>query len=319
MKINNMRNYNLDNALHHNFLPGRPSPESLSSSLAKGFHPLPRGEGNAALNASPQNTPSFGANPLQSLGRAFEFDGFNFSLSGLLLILYGATIIPRYVKARDKDEKREILIRDITTLTTLIFARRSIQNVVSRMCSKASGLALHTKPENHSGSLKKIYNYLRPERGIQPLTSEQIIAKYSKIQDYKNGLVDFGDFVIKQGGDIKKALCTDKNIAQHLKSMHTKWKPGGDFESAGSDEIMNMIRHFHKNRENDYAQIIEILKNPNNELVKKAKFMNSTFDFLTTLVFVPAILGVFLSYFNETLTKRLYLGKSGRTKSGSYH
>ena len=55
--------------------------------------------------------------------------------------------------------------------------------------ARISGLALNAKPEDHNKSIfHKIKNYFTAGAGIDVLTSEQIVSKYSNIEDYKNGI-----------------------------------------------------------------------------------------------------------------------------------
>ncbi len=264
-------------------------------------------------NSTPNTNVNFGANPnaLRKVGKAFEFDKFNFSHYGLMAICYGAVILPRYFQSRDPDEKREVIVRDVITVTAIIFARRSLQNVFSKVCSNVTGFALHTKPKNHNGFYQKAYNYLRPHKGINILSSEQIASKYGNIHEYKNGIVDFCEFISKNDGDVKKVLSYDKNIKKNVIDLYKTWSSpnkNGNFDEATSRELVLMLKDKNKmgKDQNKYIKNIEnILSNPNeNSLVHHAKVLNSSFDFVTTFGLVPLMLGYFIPKFNENVTKK---------------
>ena len=257
------------------------------------------------------NNITFKASP-KTLGakvmKAFEFDEFNFSTAGLCGICYGAVFGVRYLKSRDEMEKKEILRRDLATITAIIFGRRAVQNIVSRLCTKKTGLALHIKPENHKKTLQKVFNYLRPDKGIKVLSSSEITEKYSNIHQYKNGIVGFAKFITKEGGDIKKVLTTDKQLAKNLQNVYSDWQKINkkNYEMATSQDIYDMlvdVTSKDKNNKN-IKEMEEFFKNKDNTLVKKAKSLNSTFDFLTTFGFIPVVLGFVLPYFNEQATKK---------------
>ncbi len=282
---------------------------------------------NTPKAASASNNVSFGLSVsgkdiLHKIGKAYEFDKFNFSLIGLMTICYGAVEATRYAKSRDDVERRDILIRDTLTISTIIFGRRAIQNIVSRLCSKATGFALHTKPENHSGTWQKVYNYLRPEKGIKPLSSEEIVAKYGNIHHYKNGILDFCDFITTQGGDVKKVLSYDDKIKKHMSNAYNEWvqlcpatskRQHNSFEKAEPTEIVDMLKFLNKPGESQNKNIKAIEDNlaniKNNKLIQKARFMNSGFDFLTTFVVVPITLGWITPSINEYITKHFYMKK----------
>jgi len=254
--------------------------------------------------------------------KALEFDKSNFSTAGLCTVCYLAVFAPRYIKSRDDSERREILVRDLPTITTIIFGRRILQNIVSQIYTKTTGLALHIKPEKHETPLQKIFNYLRPDKGIKVLSSSEITEKYSNVHLNKNGLADFADFITQQGGNIKKVLSSNKELKTHLQTAYQQFNPDGNFEKAGPAEIADMLRKINKKNapKNSEIQAIEnILKTPDNILVRRAKRINSTFDFLATLVFIPLILGLLLPRINECITKSHYKkqkDKVDKTKSG---
>ena len=264
---------------------------------------------------------SFGASPssvISKVGKSLEFNGFNFSTAGLGIVTYGAVLAPRYFKARDKYERREILFRDFTTITTILFARRAIQNIAARIYAKKTGLVLSLKPANHEGLVQKVFNYLRPDKGIQILSSAQLEEKYTNLHNCKNGLADFAQFLKEQGGDVKKVLTSDKTLKQNLETAYNSWKPSSskktNFASADAQEITNMLKDLSGKKNKGIQGIENFFKDTKNSVVTRAKSVNANLDFLIMLGIVPAVLGVGLPCINERLTKNS-LGAASQKKS----
>src|SRR5574344_994524 len=75
-----------------------------------------------------------------------EYDGFSMSMTSMMILLYGATIVPRYINATDKYDRREILTRDFLSITSILFAAKAWNKGFSRIFSKASGFVLNKVP-----------------------------------------------------------------------------------------------------------------------------------------------------------------------------
>lgn len=261
----------------------------------------------------------FGIAPKTLVGKTLkniEFNSFNFSTFGLGIVTYGAVLCPRYFKSRDKHERREVLLRDAATITTILFGRRAIQNVVSKLCAKKTGLVLAIKPQV-KGKIKQIFNYLRPDNGVHILTSSQVDEMYTHIDQCKNGLADFADFITTQGGDIKKVLTSEDKLKKNLQFAYDSWKSAtkkAKLEDASALDIRDMIKELKKNDHNNIyvKEIEEFFNNPQNSLARRAKAMNANFDFLTMLMIIPAIMGVFLPVLNEQITKKALGGQNNK-------
>jgi len=266
---------------------------------------------NNSANISPsmKKQPSFGSSFTEKIGRnvlssdtfkkvagKFEYDKFSMSLTSLLVLLYGATIVPRYVQATDKHDKREILTRDMLSITAILFGAKALAKGFSQVFSKISGLVLNNKPINHTKPLNKLFNYLRPKQGVKLLTSQELTAKYSNIKGYPNGIFDFFKFIEGQKGDLGKVLAADKGVRANAKIIL-----GKDVRKATVQEIKDGFAKAEGSKE--LENIYEILEKPDNKLVKKAKTMNSAFDFLATVLLVPGFM-IWLEKYNEKVTKR---------------
>ena len=274
---------------------------------------------NSKINAVQikNNNPSFGSlktlgdkivksNTLQKVGKAFEFDGYNMPFASLATVCFGGVLLPRMITARDENEYKEVFVRDFTTIVVLLFCRKAIQNVVSKACSKLSGLALLKYPDKHQGFLKQAYNYLRPEKGVSALSSSDLKSKYTNIDKFNNGIVDFCQFVKKSGGDVAKLFKSDKNIAKAAGDAYKAANVGGDFATASSDKIIDAFTKLQNQKSSALNGVYDYFKNDKNGIVKKARVMNSSFDFVATFLLVPGFLGYALPQLMEKDIKNKY-------------
>ena len=257
---------------------------------------------------------------LAKFAKTFEFSNYTMPLASLCTVLYGATVLPRYIQADDKHDRREILTRDVTSITAILFGEGILSKLISRVSAKLSGFALMMKPEKHEGFGKKLLNYLIPGRGLNLLDSSQIKAHYSNIDEYKNGINDFLTFIKKQGGDIKKILSYNKDVKAKTEEIL-----GKTIKEATESEISTAFETAEKSlkeikktvsKENlstalaemkgpkQLEEIYEVFRNGKNSFVKKAKTMNSSFKFLSIVLLVPAFM-IWIQKFNEKMTKKI--------------
>lgn len=244
-------------------------------------------------------------------GFAKNMEAKNFSLSPLSLValLYGATIVPRYIQAYDKHDRREILLRDTISISALLYLSSSLNKGFSKLMSGISGFALSLKPKDETGKAKnlgnaisKAWGYFNPLKGLEVLNSEKIVAKYSNVDKYKNGIVDFIDFIQDEGGDIKQVLSKDPTIKAHADKI-----VGADIKSVDAGKIREAFDAAKKVGHSGHESldgIYQVLKNTDNKLVSHAKTMNSAFGFLSTVLLVPAFM-IWIQRFNEKLTKKI--------------
>jgi len=273
-----------------------------------------------------KNQPSFGAGfpgstlcqkIAQKTGESISKGGFLKSLAGkmeahahvlsplsLVALLYGATIIPRYIQAYDKHDKREILLRDTVSITALLYFAESLKRGFSRFCEQRSGFALNFKPTNDKGGkqeykniFSKAWGYLNPLKGLSVMNTEQLKAKYSTIENYKDGFEGFANFIKDQGGKLNKVLHYDKEIRGHATAII-----GKDVINASHGDI---VEGFAKSKNSEaLAEFFKALGKNDNALVTKARKMNSYFGFFSTFIAVPAFM-VWIQRYNENLTKKI--------------
>ena len=135
---------------------------------------------------------------LKKISDKFEFDGATMSMPGMLSLLFGFCLPPRLINAQSNTDRKEILMRDMTSFIAILFGAKAINRVFSDAFAKISGLALNIKPSDHNDNIfKKIWHYVYPTGGVQVLDSDRIVANYSNVNSFKDGINDLFKFVDK--------------------------------------------------------------------------------------------------------------------------
>ena len=137
---------------------------------------------------------AFGANPSgfwRKLNQQLEYSGVS-----MPVLVLG-------IKARDNTERAEIIQRDVITILVMMMGSFSLRNIMSALSAKKSGYALLAG--NHKANpFVKTLNLFNPLGSTNILSSSQLVSKYSKINDYKEGFYGFSKFLNDNGGDAKK-------------------------------------------------------------------------------------------------------------------
>ena len=232
--------------------------------------------------------------------KIFEFNGASMSVPAMLTLLFGFCLPPRYVNAKSDKERKEILVRDISSFVAILFGAKALSRGFSDMFAKISGLALNVKPKNHSdGLFQKIKNYFTAGAGVEVLSSEQIVSKYSDLSGYKDGINGFFKFLQENGGNVKKVLKLDKKVKENADAILQHFK-NKSLKEATLEEIDDAFRKAKGSiaLENIYS----IFSSKDNKFINRAKTYNSAFGFASTLVLVPAFM-MWLARYCEKMTK----------------
>lgn len=233
----------------------------------------------------------------------FEFNGASMSVPAMMALLFGFCFPPRYMNAKSDHERKEIVFRDLLSFGAILFGAKALSRATSKMFSKLSGLALNTKPADHGKSfINKLKNYFSPGAGIDVLTSDRIVSKYSKVDGYKGGIIGFFDFIKENGGNVKKLLHLDKNVRANAETiLEQSFGKTKTMKTASEKEILDA---FKKAEGTDALKnIYKAFEKPNNKFVNIAKTCNSAFGFLSTLVLVPAFM-IWVARTCENMTKQ---------------
>ena len=275
---------------------------------------------------------------LSKTNKFLQGESYNPGRGAYYLLMGGFVIAPRLIKAREPDEFREILTRDTTTVLTILFAMKALQSGMCTAAQKTAGITLVKDTVGKSANkLKRLGGYFNPEGGIIPLSSEEIIAKYSRFSD-KESFVKALETLDAEGGSVSKMfnIETKNGIFGKIKGMFSSKKNetpllnaakkmfGDDFASKSNEELIKAVKNIDGGEAlegladvigskaagyND--QVIKgVLTDKSNPVTNYARGIAAKFNTLS-LGITAGFLGFGLSKFNELFTAKQHLNKPG--------
>lgn len=239
----------------------------------------------------------------------FEMDEINLAYPAFVAVICFFVEFPRLLMARDKDERRDILIRDTTTIATILLAKDALKAFAAKIFSKKNGLALvHEAKDKTRNVFKKVIDYLNPRGGVTAYSTDFLRMKYANIHNNKNGVADFAQFVNENGGDIKKLLTSDKKIKETMENIFVAaGKTKEEFNNLDAKGLEIAIKDMNPKSEL-FKPLYEIMKSDSNPILRNATLINSSFDF-SALIAVCAFLGFGLPFLNDKITSARYKNK----------
>ena len=232
----------------------------------------------------------------------FELNGPIMSANAMTTLLFGFCIPPRLANAQDKYDYGEIVVRDMTAFTALLFGAKALSRVFSDVFSNITGLALNKKNMDGHNTLHKVIDYLNPnDTHHSVLSRKQLTSKYTHLEDYKGGVNGFMEFIESSGGDVKKAFSCDKKIQASVDEILKSFN-GKSFKDATSKEIKEVLKKANAQKTDSIKKFYSLF-HENNGLLNKARTCNSSFGFLSTIVLVPGLI-IWLTDFCEKMTEK---------------
>lgn len=191
------------------------------------------------------------------------------------LFLLGA----RFIEARDNDERREILTRDIPAIAVSGVGALLLNNPVGRLITKKSGIPISFKDG-------KALNFA---------TQKQVKDWYSNLSTMKNPLETLSEMVERNGGNIQKVM-KKFGFENEMKAIS---------DSTKNVDVIAAIKDAKNNKPAAFEALENLLKNvkADNKVVKFAKSSQAAVK-LSCLAVTAAFLGYFLPRLNIIITKK---------------
>lgn len=238
----------------------------------------------------------------KSISDIFELNGPIISGAAMPVLLYGFCIPPRLQHAQDKYDYGEIVVRDMTAFTALLFGAKALARLFSDGFTKITGLALNHKNMEGRNAFKKVFDYLNPNDSRHSvLSSKQLNSKYTNIHEYKGRVNGFMDFIEQSGGNIKKAFAQDKNVKETIEQILKDFN-GKSFKDASVKDVKEALKIADKNNTDLMKKFYKLFEGDNG-LLRKAKTCNSAFGFFSTIVLVPGLI-IWLTDFCAKMTEK---------------
>lgn len=241
------------------------------------------------------------------LARNLEFNGNNFTPALMTVLATGGLLGPRIktavkrapedpvTKKKDYSEVPEILTRDITSTAAVTFGVPMISKALVSSYENASGYVLQNHPEKEFKGVRKVLDFLNPFSGINPYNLKDLNAIYSKV-DSKDKLSTFANYIDTNNGSLAKIFNTTKEGKNVFEAhgLNLKELAKNKDRKAANQTIMNLA----ESSEEFANKLIDLLKPAKkghaNNIVKRARTLNSITSFAATVALVPAFLGIVL-------------------------
>ena len=270
----------------------------------------------------------------EKFNELFEYMGINFSKTMFACLSLFGLLLPRGKKALDRaqvdengkkdlSELKEILLRDTVSSLSVVFAVPILTKVFVNSYEGKLGFVLTNKGSEGKSAFKKFLDVINPYSNLEVLSLADLDAIYGNI-DSKAKLMNFAEFINKNGGDLEKILSKSENV----KEMFNE-------KTFTLDSIKNLTKQ-EKNR-----RIIELFKNieasdpkAKNELISKVmkgsgniksnkiaqmvRGLNSLPGLISTFIISPVLLGVLipkLTYSNTRKAQEKILNESKKSVS----
>ncbi|MEI8390313.1 MAG: hypothetical protein WCG23_10575 [bacterium] len=221
-------------------------------------------------------------------------------------------LFARYIQARNKDEKREILTRDTGMVFTAVYAVPFFKKIASFFINKKTGIPIASGEKGFSKNLN-------PEKGLQMASYEQLaewlsVKNIESFNGIKNGFAGFCINIKKIGGDLTKCFnILDKNSKNTVNDIAKSLKIN---EEITNNNIIKLIIKAEKSTDREVKQKLNSLKTMfvgENKLLTKASHFKSVTE-AGCIAATAFILGGLLPWFNIQYTKKLYEKKNMENK-----
>ncbi len=220
---------------------------SITSAVSKGATKI----GKTILDAKPEGAKL--GNQLKKVNNFIQGESFNPGRGAYYFLMGGCVIAPRLVQAREPDEFREILTRDIVTVLTILFAMKGLKSGMCTAAQKKAGIPLvEDLVGKNASKLQRLKGYLNPNGGITALDSTEINSRYSRIFT-KDELVNTLQTVDKEGGNIADMFSVELKGGFISKLFKKEKKTplfdaakemfGEDFTSKSNEELIKIVQN----------------------------------------------------------------------------
>lgn len=247
------------------------------------------------------NQPSFkrGMPSKQSLQKAFDWLGDKCNvengsltremfLAVSFLFLLGA----RFIEARDKDERREILTRDIPAIAVSGVGAFLLNNPVGRLVTKKSGVPITFKND----------------KSLAFAQQKQVRDWYTNLSKVPDTLETFAQTIDRNGGNIQKVM-KKFGFENEMKAIS---------DSATNVDVIKALKDAKANKPAAFEALENLLKNVSdkNKVFKFAKSAQAYVK-LSCLAVTAAFLGYFLPKLNIIITRKKCLEQAQQIEQPS--
>ena len=253
-----------------------------------------------------------------------EYNGHNFTntlMAGLSLF---GLLAPRGLHAyrraqvdengkKDLTELWEILIRDVSSSLSVVFAVPMLTRAFVTSYEKNSGFVLMHKDRTRTG-IKTFFDLINPYTSTHVLSNQEIASLYNNVNTHEK-MLNFCTYIDNNGGDLEKILSKSEGHAAIFNESTVKLSDLTNLSRAEKNsKIKETIKNLGKdgklNKADIDKKIAELMKSgakpKNNKILSAARGLNSIPGFIATVIISPVILGWIIPRLTYANTRRIH-------------
>ena len=260
-----------------------------------------------------------GKNDSDFVSSELEYNGHNFTNTLMAGLSVFGLLFPRGMRAYsraqvDEDGKKdltelwEIILRDLTSSLSVVFAVPMLTRACVTSYEKNSGFVLMHKDRNSNSKFKSSLDLLNPYSKAHVLTNSEINALYNNI-DSKSKMLNFCNYIDKNNGDLQKILSKSEHAGTIFnKSTVELASLKGLDKSAKNKKIISVIENLSKDNADDLIKNLMKTtdKMKSNKIATFARGLTSVPGVITTFFISPYILGWFIPRLTYKNTRRIH-------------
>lgn len=263
----------------------------------------------------------------ENFSSELEYKGHNFTNTLFTALSVGGLLTPRGLRAynraqidengkRDYTELYEILIRDLTSSLSVIFAVPILTRAFVSSYENKKGFVLLHKDRNRTG-LRNVLDILNPLSKTHVLTNKELESLYFGI-DSSEKMMNFCKYIDKNNGDLQKIFSKSEHAEEIFNEKTLKLSDLEKLSKAEKNKkIMNLFDNLSKNTANKESldkSIKRMMQGAEfnakkNKLLTHVKGLNSMPAALATFAISPIILGWFIPTITYANTRRIHAKK----------
>lgn len=248
-----------------------------------------------------------------------EYNGHNFTNTLMAGLSVFGLLFPRGMRAysraqvdengkKDYTEIWEIILRDLTSSLSVVFAVPMLTRACVTSYENNSGFVLMHKDRSNKSKLKTSLDLLNPYSKAHVLTNSEINALYNNI-DSKDKMLNFCKYIDKNNGDLQKILSKSEQAKTIFNSSTVELESLKNLDkSAKNKKIISVIEKLDKNNADDLIKKVMKAtgKMKSNKIATFARGLTSVPGVITTFFISPYILGWFIPRLTYKNTRRIH-------------
>ena len=262
----------------------------------------------------------------------FEYNGHNFTNTLMACLSLGGLLAPRGFRAyeraqRDENGKKdltevyEILIRDVISSLSVVFAVPMLTRAFVTSYEKNTGFVLMDKNRNMS-KMKTLKDLLNPYSRTHVYSNAELKTIYGNINTQEK-MLNFCEFISKNNGDLHKILSKSSDAVTLLKEQGLDLaelaKLDRKAKNASITEFFQKLGSKGRIKQSADDIVANIMKGTagkfkGNKFISTARNLNSLPGAIATFFITPYLLGWIIPRLTYANTRRIH-EKSDKTQN----